>query len=228
MAKPKIHIAFFGITKNIEYLAVRRCIDEFIVIHNWEQEDVVNRLIDKYSNLGITVIPVRVVPNDFTSILSSSLNSIDSQKLDQYDIEVSVATDDCIMVLAACIFAAIVKASIVYVQHDEIFSISEIWPSELVNLSFQKREILCYLDSCEKQAHQKEVAEEIGIRQSGLSRHLQSLELAGYVTRSRISHCKHVSITELGRAILHHKQIRKRRVWGSYAQPIAGSIQMAG
>lgn len=228
MAKPKIHIAFFGNSRNIEYLAVRRCIDELIIVHTWEQEKDVNQFIDKYSDLGLIVIPVRVVQNDFINILSSSLNALDSHKLDQYDIEVSVTTNDCIMNLAACICAAIVKASIICVQGNELSNISEIWPSELVNLSFQKREILCYLDSCVKPVHQKEVAEETGIQQSGLSRHLRNLELAGYVTRLRISRCKNVSITELGRAVLHHKQIRKRRLWSSYTLPVADNIQIGG
>lgn len=228
MAKSKIHIAFFGDTKSIEYLAVRRQIDELIIIHSPEHEDVVNQLIGKYSSVGITGISVRVASDNFTSILSSTLNALDSQKFDQYDIEVSIATENCVMTLAACICAAIVKASILCVQNDELIHMSEIWPSELVNLTLQKREILCYLDSCERPVHQKQVAEETGIRQSGLSRHLRNLELAGYVSRFKISRKKQVSITELGRAILHHKQIRKRRIWSSYAPPIADKIQMVG
>ena len=228
MAKPKIHIAFFGNMKNIEYLAVKRCIDELIIVYGWEEEEDVNKFIDKYSDLGLIVIPVKVAQNDFTNILSSTLNAVDSQKLDHYDIEVSVTTDDCIMTLAACISAAIVKASIICVQNDELVNISEIWPSELVNLSFQKREILGYLDSCERPVHQKDLAEDTRILQSGLSRHLRNLELAGYVTRSRVSRFKQVSITELGRAVLHHKQIRKRRLWSSYALPVANRIQIGG
>lgn len=228
MAKPKIHIAFFGSTKNIEHLAVRRHIDELIIVHSLEQEETVSKLIDKYSSFGIMTMSVRVTPDDFDNILSSVLNALDSQKLDQYDIEVSVSSNDCIMTLAACICAAVVRASIVYFPNNETYQISELWPSELVNLSYQKREILCYLVSCEKPVRQKEVAEETGIRQSGLSRHFQNLELAGYVTRSRISRCKHVSITELGRAILHHKQIRKRRIWNSYSVQLPERIQTVG
>ncbi|NHI89168.1 MAG: ArsR family transcriptional regulator [Candidatus Thorarchaeota archaeon] len=228
MIKPKIHIAFYGTSKTTEYLAVKRCIDEIIIVHSSDQEDVVNQLIEKYSEFGIMTTPLKIVPDDFTNILATVLDSIDSRKLDHYDIEVSVSTNNCIVILAACMFAAIAKASMVCVQNDTAFNISEIWPSELVNLSSQKREILSYLDHCERPVHQKEVAEETEIRQSGLSRHLRSLELAGYVTRWRMSRCKHVSITNLGRAILHYKRLRKRRVWNSYTQPLTGKIQVVG
>ncbi|MFW9769414.1 MAG: winged helix-turn-helix domain-containing protein [Candidatus Thorarchaeota archaeon] len=228
MAKPKIHIAFFGNKKSIEYLAVRRQIDDLIIIHSPEHEDIVAEINRKYTDAGISSKSVMATSEDFTNILASALNALDSQRFNQYEIEVSVSTDDCLMSMAACICAAIVKASIVYIQGNEIFNFAEIWPSELVNLSYQKREILCYLESCKTPVHQKQVSEETGIRQSGISRHLRNLELAGYVSRRRTSRRKQVSITELGRAILHHKQIRKRRIWSSYSLPVAGKIQAVG
>ncbi|MHA2027701.1 MAG: MarR family winged helix-turn-helix transcriptional regulator [Candidatus Thorarchaeota archaeon] len=228
MAKPKIHVAFLGKLKNIEHIAVRRRIDELILIHTSNQDDDADSLIDKFANLGVKVSPVRVVPNDFTNILSLTLNALDSQKFDQYDIEFSISSKNCTMTLAACICAMIVKASILFVWGNEIFNISEVWPSEIVNLTHQRREILSCLQNYGKPVHQKEMAEETGIRQSGLSRHLRNLELAGYVTRSRIDRYKHVQITELGCAILHHKQIRKRRIWCSYAPHMPKKIQTVG
>jgi len=228
MTKPIIHIAFLGNLKDIEYISVRRRIDKIILVHTGEKNEAADSLIHKFTNLGLTVSPVKVVPNDFTNILSSTLNALDSQKFDQYDIELSIASENCTMTLAACICAAIVKASILYVRGNGIFNISEIWPSELVNLTHQKREILSYLKNYDKPIHQKEMAEETGIRQSGLSRHLRKLELAGYVTRSRIARNKHVQITELGCAVLHHKQIRKRRIWCSYESQMPVRIQTVG
>jgi len=228
MARPKIHVAFFENIKSIEHLVARRRIDELILVHSWEQEDIVSLLIDKYSDFGITVTSVSVSSDDFINILSSSLNALDSQTLDQSDVEFSISTDDCIMTLAACICAAIVKASVICFKKDKTFNIPEIWPSELVNLTSQKREILSYLESCDRPVHQKEVAEETGIRQSGVSRHLRNLELAGYITRLRISRYKHVQITELGCAVLHHKQIRKRRFWSSYTTFASEKIQTVG
>ena len=228
MTNPKIHVAFLGMLKNIEHIAVRRSIDELILVYTSSQDDDADSLINKFANLGITVSPVRVAPNDFTNILSSTLNALDSQKFDQYDIEFSISSENCTMTLAACICAMIVKAAILLVRDTEIFNISEVWPSEIVNLTHQKRVILRCLENYTKPVYQKEMAEETGIRQSGLSRHLRNLELAGYVTRSRIDRHKHVQITELGCAILHHKQIRKRRIWCSYAPQIPKRIQTVG
>ena len=228
MAKPKIHVAFLGNLRNIEYIAVRRSIDELILIHTSNQDDDANSIINKFTNLGVKVSPVRVVSDDFTNILSLTLNALDSQKFDQCDIEFSISSKNCTMTLAACICAMIVKASILFIRCNEIFNVSEVWPSEIVNLTHQKREILSCLQNYDKPIHQKEMAEETGIRQSGLSRHLSNLELAGYVTRSRIDRYKHVQITELGSAILHHKQIRKKRIWCSYAPQMPGKIQTVG
>ena len=86
MTNPKIHVAFLGMLKNIEHIAVRRSIDELILVYTSSQDDDADSLINKFANLGITVSPVRVAPNDFTNILSSTLNALDSQKFDQYDI----------------------------------------------------------------------------------------------------------------------------------------------
>ena len=228
MTNPKIHVAFLGMLKNIEHIAVRRSIDELILVYTSSQDDDADSLINKFANLGITVSPVRVVPNNFTNILSSTLNALDSQKFDQYDIEFSISSENCTMTLAACICAMIVKAAILLVRDTEIFNISEVWPSEIVNITHQKRVILRCLENYTKPVYQKEMAEETGIRQSGLSRHLRNLELAGYVTRSRIDRHKHVQITELGCAVLHHKQIRKKRIWSSYAPQMPKRIQTVG
>ncbi len=132
------------------------------------------------------------------------------------------------MTLAACICAMIIKASILLAKGSEIFNISEVWPSEIVNLTHQKYEILDFLESFDKSVHQKEMARETGIRQSGLSRHLRDLELAGYVTRSRINRHKYVQITKLGCAVLHQKQIRKRRIWSSHVLQIPKRLQTVG
>ncbi len=228
MIKPRIHVAFLAKKENIEYLAVRRSIDELYIIHTSDQDELADYLINKFSKFGITVTPIRVISDDFTNILSSTLSALDSQKLDLCDIEFSVSSENCMMTLAACISATIVRASILCVKGNEVFNISEVWPSELVNLTHQKREILSYLERNNKPVHQKEIAEETGIRQSGLSRHLRSLELAGYVTRFRISRSKQVQITELGCAVLHHKQIRKRRIWSSYNPQLLENIQTVG
>lgn len=228
MLKPKIHVALLGKQKTIEHIAIRRSIDELILVYSREKLDIADNLIKQFSNLGITVVPVRVVLTDFTSILSSILRALDHRKLDDYQVEFSMTSGQCVMTLAACVAAAIVRASIIYTTGTESFQISEVWPSELVNLTHKKCEILDYLETHDSPVHQKEISKHTGIRQSGVSRHLRDLEMAGYVRRTRKARKKQVQITELGSTILHHKQIRKRRLWSSYSSRTLESIQTVG
>ncbi len=228
MLKPKIHVALLGKQKTIEHIAIRRSIDELILVYSREKLDIADNLIKQFSNLGITVVPVRVVLTDFTSILSSILRALDHRKLDDYQVEFSMTSGQCVMTLAACVAAAIVRASIIYTTGTESLQISEVWPSELVNLTHKKREILDYLETHDSSVHQKEISKHTGIRQSGVSRHLRDLEMAGYVRRTRKARNKQVQITELGSTILHHKQIRKRRFWSTYSSRTLESIQTVG
>jgi DNA-binding MarR family transcriptional regulator len=228
MLKPKVHVALLGKQKTIEHIAIRRSIDELVLVYSREKLDIADNLINQFSNLGIAVIPVRVVQNDFTNVLSSILRALDHRKLDDYQVEFSMTSGQCVMTLAACVAAAIVKASVIYVSGSELFEISEVWPSEMVNLTHKKCVILDYLETHDSPVQQKEISKYTGIRQSGVSRHLRDLEMAGYVRRTRKARNKQVQITELGSTILHHKQIRKRRLWNSYSSRTLESIQTVG
>lgn len=228
MTKPKIHVALLGKQRTIEHLAIRRSIDELIIVYPKEKLELADNLIEQFSNLGIGVEPVIVVSNDFNNILSSILLALDHRKFDEHQIEFSITSEHCIMTLAACVAAAIVKASVICTTGTELPRISEVWPSELVNLTHKKREILEHLESYSCSITQKEISRNTGIRPSGVSRHLRDLELAGYIRRNRVARIKQVQITELGSAILHHKQLRKRRVWSSYTHQTSEVIQTVG
>jgi DNA-binding MarR family transcriptional regulator len=226
--KPIIHVALLGNQKAIEHLAIRRSIDELIIVYSKKKIELAEKLIEKFSNLGIIVESIGVESNDFNNTLSSILSTLDNRKFDEYQIEFSITSEHCIMTLAACVAAAITKASVLFATGAEILQISEVWPSELVNLTHKKREILEYLENFGCPITQKEISRNTGIRQSGVSRHLRDLELAGYIRRNRVARIKQVQITELGSAILHHKQIRKRRLWSSYANQTSEVIQTVG
>jgi DNA-binding MarR family transcriptional regulator len=159
------------------------------------------------------------------SLLIEQLNH---HKFDDCQIEFSITSEDCVIILAASVAAAITKASILCATEIEPLRISEVWPSELVNLTHKKREILDYLENSSCPVAQKEISRNTGIRQSGISRHLRDLELAGYIERDRVARIKQVQITELGSVILHHKQIRKRRVWDSFTNRASLGIQTVG
>lgn len=228
MIKPKIHVALLGKQKAIEHLAIKRSIDELIIVYSKKKIELAEKLIEKFSNLGIVVESICVRSDNFNNILSSILSVLDQRRFDRYQIEFSMTSENCIMTLAACIAAAIVKASVLCATGTELLQISEVWPSELVNLTHKKHEILEYLENFGYPIKQKEISRNTEIRQSGVSRHLRDLELAGYVRRHRVARFKQVQITELGSAILHHKQIRKRRLWSSYSNQTSEGIQTVG
>ena len=228
MTKPKILVAWLGKPSTVERIAIRRRVDQLLLVFTRNHLENAEYIMDKFSTLGIPIIPIRVTPSDFANTLSSILRALDNQTLDKYHVEFSVISGNTIMTLAASVAAAIVKASILCNEENDIFEISEIWPAELVNLTHKKREILSFLESYDSAVYQKDISKETGICQSSVSRHIHDLELAGYVTRVRIARKKHVQITELGSTILHHKQLRKRRIWGSYATQVAESVQTMG
>jgi len=228
MTKQKIHVTILGKQEFLEQLAVRRSIDELIVVYSEKEIELADRVIEHFSSLGIAVEPVSVVSDDFHNILSMILSALDHRKIDAYQIEFSITSEHCLMTIAACVAAAIVRASILCTAETEPFQISEVWPFELVHLTHKKREILDYLENSGCPIAQKEISRSTGIRQSGVSRHVRDLELAGYIERDRVARIKQVQITELGSIILHHKQIRKRRVWDSLTSRASEAIQTVG
>ncbi len=228
MTKKKTHVAFLGKQKTLEQLAIKRSIDELIIVYSQEKKELADKAIDYFSNFGIVVESVCVTSYDFYNVLSLILTALNNRKFDDHQIEFSITTENYIIILAACVAAAITKASILFATEADPLQISEVWPSELVNLTLKKREILDYLENSGIPVTQKEISRNTGIRQSGISRHLRDLELGGFVERDRIARKKQVQITELGSVILHHKQIRKRRVWDAFANRAVEGVQTVG
>jgi DNA-binding MarR family transcriptional regulator len=228
MSKQKIHVAFIGKQKSLEQLAIRRRIDELIIVYSQVEAELATKTIEHFSSLGIIAERVCVVSDDFHNILSSVLSTLNRRKYDEYQIEFSITSEQCVIILAACVAAAITKASILWATEKVPLQISEVWPSELVTLTHKKCEILEYLENSSCPVAQKEISRNTGIRPSGISRHLRDLELAGYIERDRIARIKQVQITELGSVIFHHKQIRKRRVWHSFPNHAAEGIRTVG
>lgn len=225
MTKPKLLVAMLGKPNSVECVVIRRRIDKLYLVFTDAEYDSASTLIEKFSSLGIQVTPIHIQNVTFTNILSTTLKSLNQQTLDKYEVEFSVSTGNTLMVLASCIAAAIVNASILSNDDNCSIQISELWPSKLVNITHKKRQILSFLESYNDSINQKEISKETGIGQSSISRHIHDLEMAGYVTRTRIDNMKVVKISELGTTILHQKQIRKRRIWDSYSFEHPESIQ---
>ena len=141
MTKQKIHVTFLGNQKSLEQLAIRRSIDELIVVYPQEKSELANWAIEHFSSFGILVTSICVVSDDFHNILSTILSALNHRKFDEYQIEFSITSEHSVIILAACVAAAIVKASILCTTETEPLKISEVWPSELITLTHKKCEI---------------------------------------------------------------------------------------
>ena len=223
--KPKLLVTMLGKPNTVERIIIRRRIDRLFLVGTNDELDLAYSLIEKFSSLGMQVNLIHIQSTIFTNILSTILKVLDQRILDDYEVEFSVSSGNLTIVLASCIAAAIVNASILNFEDNCSFEISELWPSKLVNITHKKRQILSFLENYNDSINQKEISQEIGIGQSSISRHIRDLEIAGYVTRTRVARKKVVKISELGSTILHLKQIRKRRIWDTYALDKPVSIQ---
>ena len=227
MNKPKVLIALLGEPSAVERILIRRCIDTLVFIFSDEKQKLASSLIEKYSILGIQVIPIHIQSLNFTSVLSSILRVLNQHHLDECSVEFSISSGNPILIMATCVIAVIINSSILYVGENGRVESSEVWPSKLVNISYKKKQILDFLENYDGPINQKDIAGEIGISQSGISRHIYDLELAGYVTRTRVAKKKVIEISDLGSVIIHQKEIRKRRIWAPYMIENSGSVQPA-
>ncbi len=216
MTRPVVHVAITNVWDSIaiERIAIRRSITELVIVYPSNLECHALDLVGKFKSLGLLVMSVPVAHNNFDNTLSSILRALNEPRLDDYHIEFNVTNSSGIMTVAACMAAAIVKATVICSRESELFEIEEVWPSDLVNLTHRKRDILEYLAIQSEPISQTAITNGTGVMRSGVSRHLRDLENAGYVVRSRKARQKYVEITNLGATVLHHKQLRKRRVWG--------------
>ena len=228
MTKPNILVTLLEEQSTVERLLIRRRVDKLFLIFTDEKRNLASSLIERYSILDIQVIPINIQSLTFTSILSSILRDLNQHKLDGYNIEFSISSGNPMLITAICVAAAIVNSSVLYVEKSGDAQISEVWPARLVNISYKKRQILSFLEHTNGPINQKEIARELGINQSGISRHIYDLELAGYVKRTRIAKKKVVEISELGSAIINQKEIRRRRIWAPYMFENSGAIQTGG
>jgi CRISPR locus-related DNA-binding protein len=217
-----------GTLNTVERIAFRRRIDSLYLIFADDEIDIATSIIEKFSSLGIQVTPIHIYELTFSNTLSEILKALNQKTLNDFDIEFAVSNGKSTLILACCIAAAIVNVSVINTDSSCLDEIPELWPSKLVNLTHKKRQILSFLDNHNDSINQKKISQEIGIGQSCISRHLRDLESAGYVTRIRVARKKTVKISNLGSMILHHKQIRKRRIWDSYTYNKQVSIQTVG
>ncbi len=214
--QPVVHVALLGTNSDVslESIIVRRSLDELILIHSFEEQETAFELKERFRRVHLNTTTVAVNPNDFYNTLSSILKELDSKQYDDHSIEFSVLSNNNVMTMAACVAAIILKASILSPTEASPTNILEVCPSSMTTLTHTKKRILEYVSSYMESVYQSDISKGTGITKSSVSRHLSDMERAGYVTRLNEGRKKYVRITDLGSVILHHKILRKRRVWG--------------
>jgi DNA-binding transcriptional ArsR family regulator len=99
---------------------------------------------------------------------------------------------------------------------EEIGEVLKVQPISVSLLTEPKRKILRRLEEIGGVAKsQRELGSRVDLGASSISRHLNSLDEAGYISRGQEGRKSTVEITNLGRIVLNLKTIRKANVWGS-------------
>lgn len=229
MNKPVIHVAVMSEQRTeLERVIVHRPITELVFVYSIQQEAHAELIIQSFQSLGIPVVPIGVASDNFDAIMTAVLGVLNDPRLDEYHIEFNLSASKGMMTVAACMAATIVNGTLVTSTANGRSRVKEVWPHDLVNMTQRKHDILKMLAGQSSPMCQSDVSKEMGIQQSGISRHIRDLVRAGYVRRFSHSRRKFVEITDLGAAVLHHKQIRKRRHWGSHLNPVDQSSHMVG
>ena len=230
MSKSITQVAIFDgqLERKSERIAIQRRVDEVIFVYPFKDQESAQTIIKWYKKMGIEILAVPIDPNDFQSALSQILEAIDDYCMDDQIIEFNVACHNTILTIAACFAAMIIRAPIFSLTEGGFSDIVEIQSAEITTLTAQKRMILEQLSYQHDLVNQGDVARDMKLSRSNVSRHIKALSKAGYVERKREGRKKYVRITPLGTTILRHKLLRKRRIWDSSKLQSNGVFDFVG
>lgn len=227
MKRPVIHIAMIGSMRDcrtdgvwersLQQSIIHRTVNQLMLVYDHELGHEVYDFLSRTEWTGTNIIPVAIEECSFSGILSMILGILNDNRLDDFSIEFNVSCASRVMIIVASVAAAIVHGTIICSSDSSPMRMTEVWPTELTNLTTRKKEILWSLAEHSQAIYQKELGRDTGIPPSGMSRHLYDLETAGYVNRETVSGKKVVKITDLGRSVIQSKCIRKKRHWGKGA-----------
>jgi len=212
-----LHIATLGLFANqrVHHVLVRRKADKIAIIYTEKNMDEVGQIRDQYKAQGIEVISEKVNPFEFNEILTKILGIVAEHP--DYKLEFNVSCGTKVMTSAAHMAALLTDSPVYFVdsEGDEIGEMRKLQPLSISVLTPPKRRILEELvEKGGTVEAQKELGTRMLLKAASISRHLNNLEAAGYIARGHRVHGKSISITDLGRAVLRIKQIRKQSVWG--------------
>jgi len=217
--KKRLHIATLGLYHNklVEHVITRRGADKIVIIYTEKNEDDLQGIIERHETNMVPVISRKVPPWDYHEVLSSILEIVSEHK--DYDIEYNVSCGTRVMTAAAYLAALFTDSPVYFVKDpdkEEIGDIIEVQPVSVALLTEPKKKILQRLDELGGTTNsQRDLGTRVELGASSISKHLNTLDAAGYISRSQQGRKTCVEITNLGRIVLNFKTYRKDTIWSS-------------
>lgn len=213
----RLHVATLGLYQNIlvEYVITRRGSDKVAIIYTEGNEEDLEGIQSRLEEKMVPVIARKVPPWDYHEILSAILEIVSEHE--GYSVEFNISCGTRIMTTAAYLAALFTDSPVYFVMNpdkDEIGDIIEVQPVSVTLLSEPKKTILRKLEELGGSVdHQRVLGSRTELKASSVSKHLKSLEAAGYIRRGHHGRKTTVEITNLGRIVLNLKTFRKGKVW---------------
>jgi DNA-binding MarR family transcriptional regulator len=230
MERLAVHVAMIGQVwdKRIEYSIIRKAVDRIVLVYDGNVSVEAHDFLVHLQDMAIEVVPVPIEEGSFSAVLSAVLGALSSTLCDGSSVEFNITCASKIMTVVASVAAAILHGSVVCSGESSPVDLTEVWPLELTSLTRKKMEVLQFLAEQASPVYQRSIAKELNIPQSGISRYVKDMELAGYLSRETISRRKVVCISELGSAIMHSKRLRKKRIWAKRSEGGSSSLRSKG
>ena len=216
--RKRLHIATLGVHHNIlvEYVITRRGADKVALIYTERNEEDLAAIRQEIEGNLVEVIPKKVLPWDYHNVLSTILEIVVENE--EYEIEYNVSCGTRVMTAAAYLAALFTDSPVYFVKSTELEEIGDIimvQPVSVALLSEPKKLILRKIEEGGGAFDsQSKLGTRADLKASSISKHLNTLEDAGYITRKRHGRKTRVEITNLGRIVLNLKAFRKGQVWG--------------
>jgi len=200
----------------VEHIIAKRGADKIAIIYTEQNKEAVEELKRNNESKGVPVVGKKVDAWDYYNVLCGILEIVSDHE--DYEIEYSISCGTRVMTSAAFRAALFTDSPVYFVTTPadvEIGEIVTIEPISVVILTEPKRRILERLEELGGGAKsQRELGSRVDLGASSISKHLNSLDDAGYVKRKRDGRNYFVEITELGKIVLNLKEFRKEKVWG--------------
>jgi CRISPR locus-related DNA-binding protein len=216
--KKRLHIATLGLYHNklVEHVITRRGADKIAIIYTEKNEEDLQGIVERHETNMVPVISRKVPPWDYHEVLCTILEVVSEHK--DYDIEYNVSCGTRVMTAAAYRAALFTDSPVYFVMDpdkEEIGDIIEVQPVSVALLTGPKKKILQRLDELGGITNsQRDLGTRVELGASSISKHLNTLDAAGYISRNQQGRKTCVEITNLGRIVLNFKTYRKDTMWG--------------